>query len=596
MFWQPTKTKISTDENMPISLTPGSLRRWIKALPMADMGKAPRIVYNALIILNKSELPPEQRIQNMELMRDATQAILHHLSRHFIARTLPLPPRGRKIFRLLLRLHKELSSGYRLILDAMADDHKLNQKLSALAIHRALRHMGLMHFQTAQMYETEPAGMWREIHQLYAFAETYGLTEVIVRDNTFHKIKRSSISEVYRQIILLALARPSGLRQGEAKQLNIFFENNAGLLKIDIKPVIDAYNGVYVVNLELDRPPAYVMFSEIPLIPSLRGISPDKMLIKLREQLQTTTAQDTENTDINELPPELARRLLLTLTQHAKRDFARADRDENIFVAIGLDAIHRAIQADPERTSLMRRSSHPPEPSPDSNRELTLQTISDQHRHYNSDPTEYYDPNATNEDIWGLVINDSLWHQADISQHSAGSSMDGVDVSQSPPQEWSRWRLLNASPGGYCICWDQPRPAGSQVGEIMALREREARKALWRIGIIRWMRNMPGDQGLMVGIQLLAANCYQITAYCNQLGQLGKGAIDALLLPAIKALRQPGSLILPAGHFYTGDEVLIREGQTETSVKLQECLQSSSNFLQFMISSIDTDVSPSAEI
>lgn len=562
---------------------------------MADMGKTTRIVYNALIILNKSELSPEQRIQNMELIRDATQAILHHLSRHFIARTLPLPPRGRKIFRLLLRLHKELANGYRLVFDDTANAQKLSHKLLALAIHRALRHMGLMHFQTAQMYETEPAGMWRDIHQLYAFAETYGLTESIVKDNTFHRIKKSSISEVYLQTILLALARPTGLRQGEAKQLSIFFEKNAGLLTIDIKPAIDAYNGVYVVNLELDRPPAYVMFSEIPLIPSLRGISPDKMLIKLREQLQTPTAQDAEKADINELSPELARRLLLTLTQHAKRDFARADRDEDIFVAIGLDAIHRAIQADPERTSLIRRSSNPPG-SPNSNPNMTLQTISDQHRHYNSDPTEYYDPNATNDDIWDLVINDSLWQQAENAQQSTGPSMNTLDVSQSPPQEWSRWRLLNASPGGYCIYWDQPRSAGSQVGEIMALREREAHKALWRIGIIRWMRNMPGDQGLMVGIQLLAANCYQITAYCNQLGQLGKGAIDALLLPAIKALRQPGSLILPAGHFYTGDEVLIREGQTETSVKLQECLQSSSSFLQFMISSIDTDTSPPVEI
>ncbi|WP_156782640.1 hypothetical protein [Acidihalobacter yilgarnensis] len=587
MLWPLLKTRPSLDEGIPLS--PRPLRRWLKALPLVDMGETTRLIYNGLLTLNQAQLPAGQRIQNMELIRESAQAVLQHLARQFIARSLPLPPRGRKILRLLLRLHKELSTGYKLALRDASKGEALSSKLLTLATHRALRHMGLIHLQAAQMYETEPAGMWHDIHLLYAFAEEHQLTANVVKDNTYHNIRQSSIAEAYLQIALLALTTPTTLRQGEAERLASFFEKTATLVSIDNQPVTDASNGVYLINLDLDRPPAYTTLTDIPAASSLRSIASDRLLTQLRAQLQgsATGLPGTQAAGI--LPPELARRLLLTLTQHAKRDFARADRDERIYVAIGLDSIHRAIQADPERPTAHGESLKAAG-LPDMARSLKLQTISEHHRTHNADPTNYYDPNATSDDIWRLVVNDALWDRNAPPQDTADfmPADSAADVDQNPPQEWAHWRLLNASPGGYCISWEQPGPARSQVGELIALREREGRKTLWRIGLIRWMRNIP-EQGLIIGIQLLAARSYQITVHAAQTRRHpGMGAMDALLLPEVKALRQPGSLIVPAGRFQAGDEVVITEGANESHIRLQECLQYASSFAQFMISTIDT--------
>lgn len=581
MLWPSLKTRPSPDEGIPLS--PRPLRRWLKSLPIIDMGETTRLLYNGLLSLNQAQVPAGQRIQNMELIRESAQAVLQHLSRQFIARSLPLPPRGRKILRLLMRMHKEISTGYKLALRDASRGQSLSQKLLALATHRALRHMGQIHLLAAQMYETEPAGMWHDIHLLYAFAEDHGLASVVVKDSTYRHIRQSSLAEVYLQTSLLALSLPSTLRQGEAERLAHFFERTASLVSIDPQPMPDANEGVYLINLDLDRPPAYTTLADMPSMSSLRGLAPEKLLLLLREQVQDNTNEPMAPT----LTPDLARKLMLHLTQHAKRDFARADRNERIHVAIGLDTIHRAIQADPERAG--RGNPLKAVGLPETTRALNLQTIAEHQRQANTDPANYYDPNATSDDIWRLVVNDAMWDRNTPVAPSDPELHEAEDFNQNPPQEWADWRLLNASPGGYCICWEHSEPARAQVGEIIALREREGANALWRIGVIRWMRNVP-EQGLVAGIQLLAARCYQITVHGTASPrQRATGALDALLLPEVKALRQPGSLILPEGPFHSGDAVVITDGPNESHVRLQECLlQQSSSFAQFMISTVDT--------
>ncbi|AOV17230.1 hypothetical protein BJI67_09280 [Acidihalobacter aeolianus] len=552
------------------------------------MGETTRLLYNGLLSLNQTQLPAGQRIQNMELIRDSAQPVLQHLSRQFIARSLPLPPRGRKILRLLMRLHKETSTGYKLALRDASRGETLSPKLLALATHRALRHMGQIHLLAAQMYETEPAGMWHDIHLLYAFAEEHGLTSSVVKDSTYRHIRQSSIADVYLQSSLLALSLPTTLRQGEAERLAYFFERTASLVNIDARPLPDANDGVYLINLDLDRPPAYTTLSDVPSMSSLRGLAPEKLLLLLREQVQDNVSQTSAPT----LTSDMARKLMLHLTQHAKRDFARADRDERIYVAIGLDTIHRAIQADPDRAG--HGNSFKAVGLPERTRALDLQTISDHQRQANADPANYYDPNATSDDIWRLVVNDSMWERSvpDTPDDTGLNTPADPIPTSNPPQEWADWRLINASPGGYCICWEHPEPARAQVGEIIGLREREGANTFWRIGVIRWMRNVP-EQGLVAGIQLLAARSYQITVHgAASSRQQPIGALDALLLPEVKALRQPGSLILPEGPFHSGDVVVITDGPNESHVRLQECLlQQNSSFAQFMIGTIDTELS-----
>lgn len=551
------------------------------------MGETARLLYNGLLDLNQKPLPPRRRIQMMELIRNNAQPVLNHLSHQLSPRTLPLSPRGQKVLRLLLRLQKELATGFRLALTDAMHEEPIGDKYLAIATHRALMHMGMIHLQAAKLYEMEPRGMWQEIHWLYSFAEKHHLTTSLVKDPTYHRLRQSSIREVYLQILLLALAIPSTLHQGEAERLSRFFKKNATLAIIEAVPLGFANNGVYQVNLKLDQPPTYTTELSKSLN-DLRNLELGHLLTHLQEQLRRGVSRPDGIMSGNTLPADLTRRLLLKLCSHSKREFARSERLERIYVAIGLEAIHRAIQADKERIGF--RDNTTPYGNGHAKSDLPQQPHSDPNfPHHNHDLRNYYDPNATHDDIWRLVDNDALW---DTPSSSSGdlrnAHINSGRLDNMTPQEWDEWQLQDVSPGGFCISWKQDGSARALVGEVIALREQEGFNSIWRIGIIRWLRHIT-DQGLYAGVQLIAARSHLITAQHTKTRQKTKTfAIDGLLLPENQALHQLDSIILPATHFQTGDEVIIKEGANENQVRLMDCLQYSTRFSQFLIRTMDT--------
>lgn len=579
MLWSSLKRKRATEDGS-IPTNPRALRRWLKDLPLVDMGETARRFYNGLLELNRSELPPQQRIEDMELMREAAQTVLQHLNKQFVARSLPLPPKGRKILRLMLTLHKELSAGYKL---AMRDSTKtggtIDPALTALATQRAMYYMGEIYLRSAQMYEPEPAGLWHDIHLLYAFAEERGVAERPIggadkRDGRLPV----SVAGTYTRVVLSALCLPHTLRQGEIERLNAFFVKHTNLVTISRQPTPDARNGVYLANLELDRPPAYMVLSETPAMHSVRAFNLNGLLGHLREKTQSDTgaAGDKET-----LAADLIRRIYKNLTNNSKRRFARSNRDETIYVAIGLSQINRAIDADPDLPPRGLRLAAPGMEV--SSGIFSLQTI-DNGLRGSDQRDDYYDPNATSEDIWGLVVNDSIWEQerTDRLQQKRQPVAPPRD-DFSAPDAWAAWHLCNASPGGFGIRWDNDQPARAQVGEIIALREREGSHSAWRVGVIRWM-HFVSERGLEVGVQLLASQCVRAGLRSDNTSSNRNNLIDALLLPELDSRDRPGSLVIPYGQFRVGQAVVAHVGETTTRLRLQERMEYSHSFTQYQCS------------
>ncbi len=575
MLWPSFKRKRATEDGTTPT-NPRALRRWLKDLPLVDMGETARLFYNGLLELNRSELPPQQRIEDMELMREAAQIVLRHLNKQFVARSLPLPPKGRKILRLMLTLHKELSAGYKLAMRDSAKTGAIEQDLTALATQRAMYYMGEIFLRSAQMYEPEPAGLWHDIHLLYAFAEERGVAERIVSSGKRDLTPPASVAQTYIRIVLSALCLPHTLRQGEIERLNGIFAKHTNLVTISRQPSPDARNGVYLANLELDRPPAYMVLSETPAMHSVRAFNLNNLLGYLREKTQSSTESGG---DKEILTPDLIRRIYKNLTNNSKRRFARNDRDEIIYVAIGLTQINRAIDADPDLPSRGLRLAAPGMEV--SSGIFNLQTISDELR--GSDKRDdYYDPNATTEDVWGLVVNDSIWEQQERSnklQQKRQPLPPTEDISV--PDAWSAWHLCNASPGGFGIRWDSDQPARAQVGEIIALREHEGSHSAWRVGVIRWM-HFVSERGLEVGIQLLASQCIRASVRTDGADSKQDNLINALLLPELDSRDRPGSLVVPYGQFRVGQAIIAHVGETSSRLRLQERVEYSHSFTQYL--------------
>jgi hypothetical protein len=105
--------------------------------------------------------------------------------------------------------------------------------------------------------------------------------------------------------------------------------------------------------------------------------------------------------------------------------------------------------------------------------------------------------------------------------------------------------LIDSSPGGYCIEWQDSIPAQVKAGELLGLREPTRNR--WSLGVVRWVNQSKGATQL--GIQILSAQATPIgLAVIHKTGSSSE-YLRALELPALKAINQPATLITNAISF-----------------------------------------------
>ena len=95
---------------------PRELKRWIAALPKANIGETARQLYQSLIELNQLITPSDNRLQLLELLRPEVYFVTSHLERHFLNQSIVLDERPRKVANLCQALQNHMAIGYKLII------------------------------------------------------------------------------------------------------------------------------------------------------------------------------------------------------------------------------------------------------------------------------------------------------------------------------------------------------------------------------------------------------------------------------------------------------------------------------------------------
>jgi hypothetical protein len=142
--------------------TPKAFRTWIEQLPMANIGEVSRQLYHAIIEINQLFLPPQQRMQFLEIVRDKIHFVCNELSRHFLGLAIALPEKQRKIANLTQALQLHLAGGYKLCLLEFLDSGSIdkNRKPIATAIHRAISELAATVVRAHQLYCPSPPQSW----------------------------------------------------------------------------------------------------------------------------------------------------------------------------------------------------------------------------------------------------------------------------------------------------------------------------------------------------------------------------------------------------------------------------------------------------
>ncbi len=559
---------------------PRKLKKWQADLPHANMGEVTRQIFNAVRDLNRQTMPNKYRFENLEMLREDVRNIFDNLEKYFINRTLPLPEKSQKIVNLNQSLLQEFSYGYKIIVFEAANhiDKKVDTKTQNIAILRAIRYMSELLLRASEVYEQYPAGTWHDIHQMYAYAEAKGFHKKAIADSEYG-LKKATIESYYKQVLLFALARPIALRQSDTERVYKKLSEWADLTKLDKDPQENQINRFFCARMDDDRPPNYLTERECDASLNIRTLDTAKLIDNIRKEINSRESKEKKLAVGDDISSETLQVLAMSWGICAKRRFSRADRAGHIMAAIGLTQAAREI-ANEGRHREDRTRANDIKPGKHKNLNISLQAIPEDLKasesEINTGYMTHHELGGDKDSAWDMVAKGRALTEAYdrqrqfLEDESLGLNREKSDL---------HWEIVNVSAGGYCLRWNSDTTSSAQIGEIIALREKEPDGTYaWRIGVIRWMQ-YTRENGLEIGVQVLSPKVMAATAQRSH--RPNEEPFDCLMLPGIKPLKQPPTVLLPAHAFRPDNGLKIEIFKQELQIKLGSIKEHTGSFTQF---------------
>lgn len=541
--------------------TPRALRRWLDQLPKANLGETARLLFQALQEVNELICPPQTRLDLQELLRVEVDYVCTQLERHFLNRNVVLDERARKVANLCQALQHHLANGYKLLADQAAKNSGSDaDRLLAIACNRAIACLGELHLRACQLYCPVPEGLWLDVHQLFILGATRKLDTLPVADPLLDELK-PSLTQRYLSICLLACARPNQMRQSGMERIYHALLDWSRLARLSRQ---DAEQCLLLILPRLDAPPRYrALWRELPQTLRL-GLDPSALADALREYLLLNDEQRA-SFRLN-VPAQLGDDLLQHLQSAwgavAERSFQRKPvQGQQLELCIGMSAVHYYLGHERSFDDILQHSQSCAD----------FQTVNE-------------------VDVWASAFDaapDEAWKpgQSDQIEYQPKAGTSSFTAEPSAPEQPSyTLTIINQSPGGYGLQWHGEVPDQLQAGELIAAKQ--PLQEAWNMAVVRWIRQVRGGATQM-GIEMLAPHAKPCGAQLLRKTEQHSQFLRALMIPEVRAISRPATLITPRLPFQEGHKVLVRREGEEFRIQLGKRLTASGSFNQFEYRRLD---------
>jgi cyclic-di-GMP-binding protein len=502
------------------------VRAWLATLPLADSAEAARQIYQSLYALNRMELEPAARLEIMELYTRPVATVAHGLHGHLSNPALPLSPKRRQLAEFIRDLYSEMAIGFKCcLLDMQRGSGRVRRLLDGGVIERAMYYLGGVLLRSYLVYIPTPAGVWREIHTLFRFADETGRLDEPV--SAHGNEDGTSVRRCYLRILLMAAINPYQYPSGDQLLAHRFLGKWAGDAAVGPLPT-DPKAGSCVVDLASDSPP---MTRPAKILPEAEGgfrVLDTTALVRtvttLGARLQSGVAvpQDELGMDcLNRVCISLLRSWGRAWASMARREHARIRRNGSVSVCRGLDAVHffagglKALAAPVAETVSDDVPGGPPSLPPDQD--------------------------STAE-----------------SERESGRTQWAREPSV--PYRIDRWRVRDISPKGLNLVYLGEATSYVRIGDLVGV-QRPGQFGTWSVGIVRWMKS-PNAKALSIGVEVVSPKALAVTAARGRITGTPRpvDCTQGLLLPPMPAVRRPASLLVPRGWSREGAELELIEG------------------------------------
>lgn len=518
-----------------MELQPPKVKKWLEDLPLLNVAETSRKLASALSIHNRVEFDNALRLELLELFRYPVNQISIELTKQYIGLPLPLSEKHKAIAEQNRQLQVELANGYKRIVLDSADKTGDRKELAmlALTVQRAIRHLTGVLTASYQIYAPYPEGAWREIHALFTHAEKSRIVEIEVDDPLNKALAKSSVSHAYKQALLLDFSDPYHLPSRMIDRIHHYLDRWASIAQLT--QVTQTYNPTCQFLIDQEKDHAGIVYSADTVPDKLghcRLLNTVELARQAHAQLtlikngQTPAPEGLQENFFQEAGQDLLKRSISAWGINPQRSFRRSQRSgHRVDIAVGLDAINYWINGGKKFVV----SSNFVGPMPQRTQ---------------------------------LGIEEKKPAAARMSE-----------------REYSTWDVEDESAGGLSLSKSGQIRVPVQVGDLVITRA-PGEAGSWGVGVIRWVKS-PGSSNIEIGIQQLAPSADPVVIKTVSENKMESDFLPALLLPEIKPLKQPQTLITQRGIGKPGMEIFMDNGYHLYRIAPTRLVEASHSFEQF---------------
>jgi len=563
---EPIKLRIprqDLSEFVLFGLTADQTRNWAEGLPMANTAQIAQQLRSAISDLNRVDMAPNVRFDIMEALRTTLHTALATLSKYYLNQPVVLPEEPRKAARLAQNLYELVTTAYTIVgIQTIQRRQSVSgtnpAKLVCQSLHRAITSSSMKLLVSYQLYQPVELHAWTELHQMFLLAERQKLTSQIVEDAIAGD---GSITNTYMRALLMGCCKPNQLRQRDLA--GVYKGLRDWVSHIQLLPA-NENDGLFLLDFASDHPPIYTsLYSEVPG-PSCQVINTDELITYLQDLRMETGEKAIVFDKDTAVSPNVLDHVVSAWGVMSKRNFARAPAQEKLWISVGLSNTHYYVSGGTSFENLLSADlAETLGPGQDKNPFMGEESTRE---------TEIWDkafsPDEEDEDPVGME---------DVEFHILEAKQTG-DTATKERHPVFPVRMANVSPGGYCLEWSADIPSHIKTGDAIAVREIDNNS--WSIAVIRWVSQLK-DHTTLLGVELLSPRATPYGARVQHKTGEDGDLMRALLLPEIKLVGQPNTIITPRVGFKERQKVTLLRGGEESYIQLFKKVSSTAAYNQF---------------
>lgn len=505
-------------EQPPAFTTAIACQDWLATVPMANAVQAQSMLLRQLNLLHRFSLPNSERYAILEALRAPIGEVQDDASKKFAGKPLPLAPHEQAALETSLNVWHELALGYlrcfdeccgsvsasRTELEKMRSQCGGDAKLAAQAALMAERTIAVFadwQLDLCRGGQLPEATYWRKLNQILQAAGILGIVSRAVPDALRQGSSNASALAAYSECCLLSAANVYELPARHVNWVARWARRWGPKLALLSAPPEDIRNRAVPlwIDLDSDRPPSYL----------------------------PRQAENGRWLETTELRKSLVARLALLEQGRAPGELQLGDDVTQPAASL---LLQRALQRWCKGGVARRQDRHP------ANEECQV-VIGLENVHFElSGRTPFRAPSLSDSTL--RREREEFETFGNHSQRNAGRAKGDSHV--------ENWRVVDESASGMRI--RRPLKEGVRLGagQVVAIKVGDGQ--FFVVGSVRWVLR-EGDASLVAGLQLFPGEARP--AAIRALDATGGRSVwqQGFTLPAIPALKESSSLILPAGTF-----------------------------------------------